>query len=102
LEAVQLDKNWFCFAKTIMYLANFHELRIRIDQTWEIALNGIAWARFGGGCAAELHGTMRVFVGEPSQNAAKRSLPGECSGGTKWVARPTVGRSGAKEVGVGR
>ena len=85
-----------------MHLANIPEPDIRIGQAWEIASNGIAGARLGGDCAAGMHGTMRVFVGEADRNAATPSPLDERSGGTKWVVRPVVGRTGAEEVGVGR
>ena len=102
METVQCSGTLFFFVKTIMYLANVPEPNIRIGQAWEIASARIPTARSKRDCAAGMRGTVRVFVGERSRNIAMPSPPGGATGGTKWVARPVVGRPGTKEVGVGR
>jgi hypothetical protein len=64
LEAIQRIEARFCFAKTIMYLANIPELDVRVERAWEIAVKDTAGAGFGGACAAGMQRTMRNFVGE--------------------------------------
>ena len=102
METVQCLEALFCFSKTIMYLEDISEPNVRIGLAWEIASRGIAGARFRDDCAAATHCKIRVFVGEGGRNTALLSPSGGRRGGTKWVARPRVGRPGVKEVGVGR